>query len=169
MRDAPAYAAVDLGAESGRVVLGRFAGGRATLEEVHRFANRPVRLPDGLRWNPLALFSSALEGLAAAAGRGRLQGIGVDSWGVDYALLDGRDRVLGLPFHYRDPRTRGMVDEAHRLIDRGELYAVTGIQTMPINTIFQLLADRGSPALAAAERIALIPDLFNLWLTGVAS
>jgi len=161
-----AYAAVDLGAESGRVVLGRLEGGRVELEEVHRFENRPVRLPDGLRWNLLALFAEALRGLCMAAERTPLKGIGVDSWGVDYALLDGENRVLGLPFHYRDPRAEGMVEAAHALIDRDELYAVTGIQTMPINTIFQLLADRGTPALAAAQRIALVPDLFNLWLTG---
>jgi rhamnulokinase len=160
------YAAVDLGAESGRVVLGRLADGRVQLEEVHRFANRPVQLPDGLRWNLLALFGEALTGLAKAAQRAELAGIGVDAWGVDYALLDGRNRVLGLPFHYRDPRTDGMVEAAHTLVERRELYAVTGIQTMPINTVFQLMADRGSPALAAAERIALVPDLFNLWLTG---
>jgi rhamnulokinase len=99
------YAAVDLGAESGRVVLGRLADGRVQLEEVHRFANRPVQLPDGLRWNLLALFGEALTGLAKAAQRAELAGIGVDAWGVDYALLDGRNRVLGLPFHYRDPRS----------------------------------------------------------------
>jgi rhamnulokinase len=161
-----AYAAVDLGAESGRVVLGRLEGGRVRLEEVHRFENRPVRLPDGLRWNLLALFAESLRGLCEAARRAPLKGIGVDAWGVDYALLDGHDRVLGLPFHYRDPRTEGMIDAAHSLIDRGELYGVTGIQTMPINTVFQLLADRGTPALAAAARIAMVPDLFNLWLTG---
>jgi rhamnulokinase len=162
----PEYAAVDLGAESGRVVLGRLADGRVELEEIHRFANRPVQLPDGLRWNLLALFGEALSGLAKAAQRAQLVGIGVDAWGVDYALLDGRNRVLGLPFHYRDARTEGMIEAAHALVDRHELYSVTGIQTMPINTVFQLLADRGSPALAAAERIALVPDLFNLWLTG---
>ena len=161
-----AYAAVDLGAESGRVVLGCLEGGRVRLEEVHRFENRPVHLPDGWRWNLLALFAESLRGLALAAERAELRGIGVDSWGVDYALLDGRDRVLGLPFHYRDPRTRGMVEAAEKLVPRAELYAVTGIQTMPINTVFQLLADGGSAALAAAERIALVPDLFNLWLTG---
>jgi rhamnulokinase len=158
-----AYAAIDLGAESGRVVLGRLAGGRADLEVVHRFANRPVRLPDGLRWNLLDLFSEALAGLRRLD---RVDGIGIDAWGVDYALLDGAGRVLGLPFHYRDRRTRGMIERAFERVPRHELYAVTGIQTMPINTIFQLLSDEGSSALAAAERIALVPDLFGLWLTG---
>ena len=161
-----AFAAVDLGAESGRVVLGRLADGRVGLEVVHRFANRPVQLPDGLRWNLLALFAGALDGIARAAAQARLAGIGVDAWGVDYALLDARGRVLGLPFHYRDRRTEGMVSRAHARVSAQELYSVTGIQTLPINTVFQLMADEGSPALEAAERIALVPDLFNLWLTG---
>jgi rhamnulokinase len=160
------FAAIDLGAESGRVVLGRFDGGRVALEVVRRFANRPVRLPDGVRWNLLALFAEALDGLALAAERAPLRGAGVDAWGVDYALLDGRGRVLGLPFHYRDRRTEGMVARAHARVPREQLYAITGIQTIPINTIFQLLADEGSPALATAERIALVPDLFAFWLSG---
>jgi rhamnulokinase len=161
-----AFAAIDLGAESGRVVVGRLAGGRASLEVVHRFPNRPVRLPDGLRWNLLTMFGEALDGLGHAVRSAPLRGVGVDAWGVDYALLDGRGRVLGLPFHYRDRRTEGMIARAHARVPRDELYAVTGIQTMPINTLFQLLAEEGSPALDAAERIALVPDLFGLWLTG---
>jgi rhamnulokinase len=163
----PDYAAIDLGAESGRVVLGRLDGERVTLDVVHRFPNRPVRLPDGIRWNLMHLFSEAVQGVERAARDVRLDGIGVDAWGVDYALLDGEDRVLGLPFHYRDPRTDGMVERAHARVPREELYATAGIQTMPINTVFQLLADEGSPALAAAARIALVPDLFALWLSGV--
>jgi rhamnulokinase len=159
----PAFAAIDLGAESGRVVCGRLDGERVGLDEVHRFANRPVRLPDGVRWNLLALYTEALEGLRRA---GELRGIGVCSWGVDYALLDSEHRMLGLPFHYRDHRTEGMIERAHARVSREELYATCGIQTMPINTVFQLLADEGTPALAAAQRIALVPDLFNLWLTG---
>jgi rhamnulokinase len=159
------FAAVDLGAESGRVVRGSFDGGRVRLDVAHRFENRPVRLPDGLHWNLLALFSAILDGLHELDGP--LAGVGVDTWGVDYALLDERNRVLGLPFHYRDSRTDGMVARAHAHVSREELYAVTGIQTMPINTIFQLLADRGSPALAAAARIALVPDLVSSWLSGV--
>jgi rhamnulokinase len=159
------FAAVDLGAESGRVVRGRLDGGRLTLEVAHRFENRPVRLPDGLHWNLLALFTEALAGLRALDAP--LRGVAVDTWGVDYALLDGAGRVLGLPFHYRDSRTEGMIDRAHERVPRAELYAATGIQTMPINTVFQLLADEGSPALAAAERIALVPDLVSYWLCGV--
>ena len=160
------YAAVDLGATSGRVLTGRLADGRVELREAHRFPNRPVQLPDGLRWNLLHLFTEALDGLRAAAAAGPLAGVGVDSWGVDYALLDGRGRVLGLPFHYRDGRTAGMVERAFGRVPAEDLYARTGIQTLPINTVFQLLADEGSAALDAAERFALVPDLFALWLSG---
>jgi rhamnulokinase len=156
------YAAIDLGASSGRVVAGRLADGRVRLQELHRFPNRPVRLPDGLRWNLLHLFTEALEAL-----RGRsFAGVGVDTWGVDYALLDGHGRVLGLPYHYRDERTEGMVERAYGRVPREECYAVTGIQTMPINTVFQLLADEGTPALAEARAIALVPDLLAYWLSG---
>ena len=162
----PEFAAVDLGAESGRVVRGRLDGDRVTLEVAHRFSNCSVRLPDGLRWDLLALFTEVLDGVRKLAADGPLDGIGVDAWGVDYALLDARGRLLGLPYHYRDARTDGMVSRAHTRVAREELYAITGIQTMPINTIFQLLADEGSVALAGAERIALIPDLFSLWLSG---
>jgi rhamnulokinase len=157
------YAAVDLGATSGRVVRGSLDGGRVELEEVHRFDNRPVRLPDGLRWNLLHLFTETLTGLRRA---GELAGVGVDTWGVDYALLDGEDRVLGLPFHYRDDRTDGMIERAFERVPAERLYAAAGIQTMPINTVFQLLADEGSAALQAAQRIALVPDLLALWLCG---
>jgi rhamnulokinase len=161
------FAAVDLGAESGRVITGRVDGASVSLEVTHRFPNRPVWLPDGLHWSLPELFADALEGLGRAAGSGRLDGIGVDAWGVDYALLDGSDRMLGLPFHYRDERTGGEVlARAHALVPSGELYARTGIQIMPINTVYQLMAERDSGAAAGAERIALIPDLINLWLTG---
>src|SRR3954451_14666156 len=145
------YAAIDLGASSGRVVVGRFDGGVMELEELHRFANRRVRLPDGLRWNLLQLFS---EAVGALRGR-RLGGVGVDTWGVDYALLDERCRVLGLPFHYRDERTDG--------IARVGGYEVTGIQHLPFNTVYQLLVD---DRVADAERIALVPDLLAYWLCG---
>ena len=157
------YAAIDLGATSGRVLTGTLDDGRVALEEVHRFDNRPVRLPDGLRWNLLHLFTESLEGLRRA---GAVDGIGVDTWGVDYALLDAEHRVLGLPFHYRDDRTDGMVERAFERLPAERLYAATGIQTLPINTVFQLLADEGSAALGAAERIALVPDLLALWLCG---
>jgi rhamnulokinase len=143
------------------VVRGRFDGERVTLEVAHRFENRPVRLPDGLRWNLLELFTEALAGLRAI--RAPLRGVAVDTWGVDYALLDGGGRVLGLPFHYRDARTEGMVARAHARVGAKDLYDVTGIQTMPINTVFQLLADANA---ARAQRIALVGDLLSFWLCG---
>jgi len=161
--EAPTYAAIDLGATSGRVVTGRLRDGRVTLAEAHRFPNRPVSLPDGLHWDLLALFGEALEGLRRA---GRVDGLGVDTWGVDYGLLDGAGRLLGLPYHYRDGRTAGMVERAHERVGQAELYATTGIQTLPINTVYQLLADVGTPALAGAERLALVPDLLAYWLCG---
>jgi rhamnulokinase len=157
------YAAVDLGATSGRVVVARLEEGRIELEEARRFPNRPVRLPDGLHWNLPQLFSETLLGLRAA---GPVAGVGVDTWGVDYGLLDQRGRLLGLPYHYRDGRSGPMVERAFARVGQAELYATTGIQTMPINTIFQLLADADSPALAAADRVALVPDLLAHWLSG---
>jgi rhamnulokinase len=160
------FAAIDLGAESGRVVCGRLAGDRVELDEALRFPNRPVRLPDGLHWNLLSLYADALDGLRAVAAERTLRSVGVDAWGVDYALLDGDGRVLGLPFHYRDERTEGMVERAHARVPRDELYRTTGIQTMPINTVFQLLAEEDGASLAAASRIALVPDLLASWLSG---
>ena len=162
------FAAIDLGAESGRVLCGRLVDGRMELEEAHRFPNRPVRLPDGLRWNLLALFAEALDGLRAASVEHTLRSVGVDAWGVDYALLDGRGHTLGIPFHYRDERTVGMVERAHARVSREAMYRQTGIQTMPINTVFQLLAE-GDERLAAATRIALVPDLVASWLSGVVA
>src|SRR3954468_6016082 len=159
----PEFAAIDLGAESGRVVVGRFDGERVDLDVAHRFANRPVQLPDGLHWNLLNLFTEVLDGLRRA---GPLAGVGGDTWGVDYALLHGRGRVLGLPFHYRDPRTTGMAERAFARVPAPELYATTGIQVTPINTVFQLLAEADGPAIGAAERIALVPDLLGYWLSG---
>jgi rhamnulokinase len=161
-----AYAAVDLGAESGRVMLGRINGGRVSLQPISRSPNVPIRLPNGLHWNLLGLFAQIRQGLEHAATIARLHGVGVDAWGVDYALLDSDQRLLGLPFHYRDPRTEGMAALAHERMRREEIYAVTGIQTMPINTVFQLLAEERAPALACADRIALVADLFAFWLTG---
>jgi rhamnulokinase len=164
--EAPRFAAADLGAESGRVVVGTLRDVRVELDVVHRFTNRPVRLPDGLHWNALGLLEGILDGLRAA---GRVDGVGVDAWGVDYGLVDGAGQLLGLPFHHRDARTAPMVARAFARVPRDELYAATGIQTLPINTVFQLLADEGAPALHAAARVLLIPDLLALWLSGVAA
>lgn len=166
MTERPSFAAIDLGAESGRVIVGEISDDGVDLQEAHRFVNRPVRLPDGLRWDLPGLLRDVLDGLAAAAASRGLCGIGVDAWGVDYGLLDDRGRLLGLPFHYRDPRTDGMLERAFQRITREQLFAATGIQVMPINTAFQLLADEGTPMLEAARSIALVPDLLALWLSG---
>ncbi|MGH2896915.1 MAG: rhamnulokinase [Solirubrobacteraceae bacterium] len=167
MAESLRLAAVDLGAESGRVVLGCFDGDTVSLDVCHRFANRPLWLPDGLHWNLPGLFAQALAGLAAAADGGPLDGIGIDAWGCDYALLDSEHRMLGLPFSYRDERTSvDNMARAHARVAREELYARTGIQTMPINTSYQLATEAGGAAARVAEHIALVPDLLGLWLTG---
>jgi rhamnulokinase len=160
------YLAVDLGAESGRVVLGRFDGEQVSLEEVHRFPNTPVRLPDGLHWDVLRILSEIKVGLAKGAQETRIEGIGVDSWGVDFGLLDREGALVSNPYHHRDARTEGMMEEAFGLVPKEEIYDTTGIQFLPINTLYQLLAMRGSPLLEAAETMLLIPDLIDYWLTG---
>lgn len=165
----PTFVAVDLGAESGRVAAGRLEGGVVTMEEVSRFANRPEQLPDGLHWDILELFRRSLTGIGLAGKTHRVHGIAVDSWGVDYGLLDQNYKLLGLPFHYRDRRTDGLIERAADRLSKVRAYEVTGIRPMQINTLYQLLAEDGSPNLRAARRIALIPDLLNFWLCGVAA
>jgi rhamnulokinase len=167
MNAAPAFVAIDLGAESGRVVAGQLDHGVVHLEEVSRFPNRPEQLPDGLHWNILELFRRSLEGVRLAGQAHSVRGIGVDTWGVDYGLLDERHRLLGLPFHYRDRRTESQVDRAADRLPNSRAYETTGIRSMPINTVYQLLAEDRSTALETAHRIALIPDLLNYWLCGV--
>jgi rhamnulokinase len=167
------FAAVDLGAESGRVMLGRLNGAALALEEVHRFPNRPVQVHDSLQWDVLRLWDGVKHGLASCAARagGPLVSLGVDGWGVDFGLLGRDGHLLGNPVHYRDRRTDGMMDEAFRRVPRAEIYRQTGIQLMPINTLYQLLAlaVSRSPALDAAATLLTIPDLFNYWLSGRAA
>jgi rhamnulokinase len=166
---AASVAAVDLGATSGRVVVGRVEGGRVELRQVARFPNDPVRLADGLHWNIVELYRQSLAGLADAravardSGWGRLAGVGIDSWAVDYALMAG-DRMLGVPFHYRDGRTAAGVASVHGVIPPKELYRRNGLQQLPFNTVFQLACE--GRMLDAAERMLLIPDLLAFWLTG---
>ena len=161
-------AAVDLGASSGRVMVGRVAPNELELTEVHRFPNDPIRLPDGLHWDILRLYSEILAGLREAnrAADG-LVSVGLDSWAIDYGLLDEQGSLLGEPFHYRDDRTAGAVDAVHAVVAPGDLYARTGLQFLPFNTIYQLAAARGSPAFEAARTMLLIPDLIGYWLSGV--
>jgi rhamnulokinase len=160
------YLAVDLGAESGRIVLGHFDGGHVSLEEVHRFPNSTVRLPDGLHWDILRILSEIKEGLAKAAREVHVEGVGIDSWGVDFGLLDGEGALVSNPYHHRDTRTEGLVDKAFKIMPKEEIYQTTGIQFLPINTLYQLLAMRGTPLFDVAETLLLIPDLINYWLTG---
>ncbi|MBS1879613.1 MAG: rhamnulokinase [Actinobacteria bacterium] len=163
----PTFGAVDLGADSGRVFTGTFDGTRVELREIHRFPNRPLQLPDGLHWNLAGLFEQALEGLTAAVGEsGPLAGVAFDTWAIDYGLLDSRRRLLGLPYHYRDPRSREMVERAATRVPPLRSYQVSGIQAIPINTVYQLLAEEGTDTLAAADRLALVPDLLSYWLSG---
>jgi rhamnulokinase len=160
--------ALDLGAESGRAILGKFNGERIHLEEIHRFANGPVRLPDGIHWNTLSLWTEMLKGLSMAAEQGALASLGLDTWGVDFGLLDRQDVLIGTPYHYRDSRTDGMVEKAFGVVPREEIFAQTGIQFMQLNSLFQLYAMvvQQSPALEIAQTFLTMPDLFNFWLTG---
>jgi rhamnulokinase len=152
-------AAADLGAASGRVIVGTVGTDTLALEECHRFPNRPVRTAGTLHWDILALYQGVLDGLRAA---GPVDAIGIDSWAVDYGLLDADGALLGNPVHYRDERTAGARDHLDRLGAR-ELYATTGLQFLPFNTIHQLAAE---PRLGLAHRLLLIPDLLAYWLTG---
>jgi rhamnulokinase len=164
---ARAVAAIDLGAESGRVVLGRFDGGQVTLEEVGRFPT-PSRPHDGhLRWDLSSLWSQVRTGLGAVgAAAGTVAAVGVDAWGVDYGLLEPDGTLLGDPVSYRDPRTNGMLAEAAARVGRERLYLATGTQLMEINTVFQLMVEQRTGTLERAGRFLLIPDLLHHLLSG---
>ncbi len=165
------YLAFDLGAESGRAILGTLESERLTLEELHRFPNTPVRVHSALYWDTLRLWQETQQGLAAAGRERRLKldGIGVDTWGVDFALLGADGALIENPRHYRDARTNGMLEAVFNVVPREEIFAQTGIQPMQINTLYQLYAMRlaKSPVLASARTLLMTPDLFNYWLTGV--
>ncbi|HEV2782780.1 MAG TPA: rhamnulokinase family protein [Actinophytocola sp.] len=156
-------AAVDLGAASGRVMTATVGQNTLDLTEVARFPNVPVRAGGTLHWDILRLYQGILDGLRAA---GPVDSIGIDSWGVDFGLLDGDGKLLGNPVHYRDSRTDGVADQVLREVSPAELYAATGLQLLPFNTIFQLVAARDTAQLAAAKTLLLIPDLIAYWLTG---
>ena len=165
MTSPASYAAIDLGAASGRVVVGHVDNHRVALEEVHRFPNFAVTTPDGVFWDVLGLWRGVLEGLAKVDPGLELRGVGVDGWGVDYGLLDREGRLLANPHSYRDPRTRGLVEQVLGVVEADELYRLTGVQPQPINTLYQLLAERG-PHLDAAGTLLFIPDLLAYWMTG---
>lgn len=165
----PKYLAVDLGAESGRVTLGELQNGVLRMTEVHRFSNDPVEYNGSLHWDVPRLWFEIQRGIGEVNG-GDLDGIAVDSWGIDYALLGEKGELLGNPYHYRDRRTSGILEKVCAAVPRGEIYNATGIQFMAINTLYQLAAanEQTPRLLGMAERLLTIPDLFHFWLTGEA-
>jgi len=163
------YLALDLGAESGRGLLGRFDGQRLALEEAHRFPNGPVRMMDTLYWDLPRLFDEVKTALRKGAEQGgELDGIGVDTWGVDFGLIGRGETLLANPVHYRDARTDGMLEAAFERVPRARMYEITGLQFLPFNTVYQLLAlaRSRSPLLEVASTLLMMPDLFGWLLTG---
>jgi rhamnulokinase len=159
-------AAVDLGATSGRVMLGHLGPDQLSVEAVHRFPNDPVRVADGLHWNILELYRNILVGLRKAlAAQPDLAGVGIDSWAVDYGLVSD-DRLINNPFHYRDERTVRGVDLVHKIADHAALYATNGLQFQPFNSIYQLAVDHEAGVINDTTRMLMIPDLLGFWLTG---
>lgn len=181
--------AIDLGAESGRGILGSFDGTRMTLEVLHRFPNGAAKVADRMYWDAFRLFGEMKQALSLAVQRGPLAGVGVDTWGVDFALLGENDEMVGNPRHYRDPHTEGMMEEVFEALstpppqpsagkEEGNchggaqtLFAQTGIQFMRFNSLFQLMALKKakSAALTAGKRMVFMPDLFHAWLSGVVA
>src|ERR1051326_2429831 len=172
LTDMQHYLAFDLGAESGRAILGTLDGGRLALEELHRFPNTPVRVLGSLYWDTLRLWHEIQHGLDVATRERKLalSGIGVDTWGVDFALIGADGMLVDNPRHYRDPRTNGMLEKLFAVAPRSEVFRQTGIQFMQLNSLYQCYAMKvaGSAALETARTLLFMPDLFNYWLTGVA-
>lgn len=162
--------ACDLGASSGRVIAGRFDGDRLSIQEIHRFPNDPVRAAGRLHWDFLRLLYEVMQGIRAAnaAGLGQIASLGIDTWGCDFGLLDARGELIGNPYHYRDEAHLGAMAEVLDRVPRQEIFARTGIQFIPVNTLFQLYAMRhgGGSALDRADALLLIPDLLRAFLTG---
>ena len=167
------FVAADLGASSGRVMLGQWDGRAFSVEELHRFANGGVRAGDGLYWDFPGIWSGIREGLAKchACCPQPPQGVAVDAWGVDFGLLDGAGQLIENPRHYRDPRTNGIPQRVFEVVPEQEWFAETGVRTMPINTLFQLysMVRAQDPALASAETLLMIPDLCTYFLCGEKS
>jgi rhamnulokinase len=162
------FLAFDVGAESGRALLGRLSSGTLDVQEVHRFPNGPVRCGESLHWDILRVWRDMTRTLDALAGTA-IESVGVDTWGCDYALIGERGELLENPYHYRDARTDGVMDAVFRHVPRDQIYSVTGIQFLPFNTLFQLYAAaHATPKLLeAASAVATIPDLLNYWFTGM--
>jgi rhamnulokinase len=167
------FLAFDLGAESGRALLGKLDGGKLTLEERHRFANPTGRMNGHLHWNLLAQWEELKTGLrkTAAGGDVKLDGIGVDTWGVDFGFIGKNGEVLGQPYMYRDSRTDGVMEKVFAKVPREEVFKATGIQFMQLNSLYQYYAmrhEQKSPLLDCADKLLFMPDLFNYLFTGVA-
>lgn len=163
------FVAVDLGATAGRIFSGRLAGDRLGIEETYRFPNIPVRIGRSLFWDVLSLWREVKHGISLATSRyGEVSSVGVDTWGIDFALLGRDGELLGNPHLYRDPRTEGMMERVFQVVPREEVYHRTGIQFMRINSLYHLyyLSLHNRPLLQAADRLLMIPDLFNYWLCG---
>ncbi len=160
--------AIDFGASGGRAIVGSFDGKKISLEEVHRFSNDPVEVLGTVYWDVLRLFHEVKQGIIKAKAAGGFDSLAVDTWGVDFGLIDEHGALLENPVHYRDKRTNGILDEAFKLIPREELYEITGIQFMELNTVFQLLALKNTRRhiLDRAEKLLFMPDLFTYMLTG---
>ena len=160
--------AVDFGASSGRVMLGNFDGNRLSIQEIHRFPNDPVILNGTMYWDFLRLFYEVKQGLMKAKKYGKIDSIGVDTWGVDFGLIDKEGNLLENPVHYRDARTAGMLEKSFGKMDKDRFYQITGSQFMEINTVFQLLAllEKRPGLLEGTSRLLLMPDLFNYYLCG---
>ena len=164
------YLAADFGGGSGRVIAGWLEDGQLKMEEVHRFSNRQVRLGDHVYWDFPALFEDMKAGLKKAAAKGyQVESIGVDTWGVDFGLIDRDGQLIGNPVCYRDARTAGMVEEMFKTLNPTDHYATTGIQVMEINTLPQLLSIKGTAQLESAQHLLFMPDLFSYFLTGNAT
>ncbi|HJA18531.1 MAG TPA: rhamnulokinase, partial [Candidatus Mediterraneibacter ornithocaccae] len=160
--------AFDFGASGGRAMCGTFDGEKITIEELHRFSNDPVILNGTMYWDVLRLFFEIKQGLIKAKKCGKIESIGIDTWGVDFGLIDSEGRLLENPVHYRDSRTEGMLAESFKMIDKQKFYEITGNQFMEINTAFQLLylLKNRKDLLDRADKMILMPDLFNYFLTG---
>ena len=172
MKASRKFLAFDIGASNGKTLLGKFDGETLNCEEIHHFLNEPVRLHDNLYWDILKLFAEVKKGLGLSAKKygGDLSGIGIDTWGVDFGLLDGKGELIGNPYHYRDKRTEGMVEEINKILGGYEIYKTTGVRLVPINTICQLysMVRHNSPQLKIADALLMIPCLLNYFLSGEA-
>ena len=170
MANVKKYIAVDLGAESGRVMLGIVSADKIMLEEIHRFGNGPIEEEGSLRWDFQKLLTEIKAGIGKAAkvAEAQIAGIGIDSWGVDFGLLDADGKLIENPYHYRDSRTNGMQDKAFEMISKRDIYENTGLQFLPFNSVYQLLAMRlsNSATLAKVKSLVFIADLFSYFLCG---